>query len=116
MRLLLDANLSSKRIGDSLRERGHDVRALAAEPDLEGLDDEPVLELATTDERILITRNSRDFAPITRRWAEAEREHAGVILIWSLTHRQFNEIINGVQQWLEQHPDADHWRGLVVSI
>lgn len=116
MRLLLDANLSSKRIGDSLREHRHDVRALAAEPDLEGLDDEPVLELATTDQRILITRNSRDFAPITRGWAEAGREHAGVILIWSFTHRQFNEIIDGAQQWLERYPDADHWRGLVVSI
>lgn len=116
MRLLLDANLSPKRIGDSLREHGHNVRALAAEPDLEGLDDEPVLELATSDERILITRNSRDFAPITRRWAEAGRDHAGVILIWSLTHRQFNAIIEGVQRWLEQHPDANHWRGLVVSI
>lgn len=116
MRLLLDPNLSSKRIGDSLREHGDDVRALAAEPDLEGLDDEPVLELATTDQRVLITRNSRDFAPITRRWAEGGREHAGVILIWSFTHRQFNEIVDGAQQWLEQHPDADHWRGLVVSI
>jgi hypothetical protein len=64
----------------------------------------------------VITRNSRDFAPITRRWAEAAREHAGVILIWSFTHRQFNEIVVGVQRWLEQQPDAADWRGLVVSV
>jgi hypothetical protein len=50
LRLLLDANLSAKRIGGPLGEHGHNVRALVAEPDLEGLADEPVLELATIDE------------------------------------------------------------------
>nr|MBA2460345.1 DUF5615 family PIN-like protein [Actinomycetota bacterium] len=60
MRLLLDANLSSRRIGGQLRADGHDVRGVADEPDLEGLDDESVLELATQEDRILITRNSRD--------------------------------------------------------
>ena len=33
------------------------------------------LELATTEERVLITRNSRDFAPLAREWAEASRHH-----------------------------------------
>lgn len=116
MRLLLDANLSARRIGDPLRDRGHDVRALAAEPDLEGLPDEQVLELATQDERILITRNSRDFAPLARRWAEAGREHAGLILVWSFTHRQFGQIVAGSQQWLEEVPDAQAWRGIVVGV
>jgi hypothetical protein len=116
VRVLLDANLSPGRVGDPLRELGHNVRALAAEPDLEGLDDEPVLELATQDERILVTRNSRDFAPITRRWPEAGREHAGVILIWSFTHRQFNEIVHGIDHRLGQYPNPRDWRGLVVAI
>jgi hypothetical protein len=116
VRVLLDANLSPGRVGDPLRERGHNVRALAAEPDLEGLDDEPVLELATQDERILVTRNSRDFAPLTRRWSEAGREHAGVILVWSFTHRQFNEIVHGVDHWLAEYPNPQNWRGLVVGI
>lgn len=116
MRLMLDANLWSKRIGDRLRELGHDVRGLAAEPDLDGLDDEAVLELATADERVLITRNSRHFAPIARRWAEAGHDHAGVILIWSFTHRQFDEIVTGVHGWLVQYPDGRDRRGLVVSV
>jgi predicted nuclease of predicted toxin-antitoxin system len=116
VRVLLDANLSPRRVGDLLRERGHNVRALAAEPDLEALDDERVLELGTRDERILVIRNSRDFAPLTRRWSEAGREHAGVILIWSFTHRQFNEIVHGVAHWLGEYPNAQDWRGLVVAI
>jgi predicted nuclease of predicted toxin-antitoxin system len=116
LRLLLDANLSSRRIGGPLREQGHDVRGVADEPELEGLDDVSVLELASHDQRILITRNSRDFAPICRIWAEAGRDHAGVILIWSLSHRQYGEIIAGVERWLGEIPSATAWRGTVVSV
>ncbi len=116
MRLLLDANLSGKRIGTALAERGHDVRALGGDADLEGLQDELVLELATAERRVLVTRNSRDFAPIARRWAEAEREHAGVILIWSLSHRQFAEIVAGVERWAAEVPSEEAWRSLVVSL
>ena len=116
MRLLLDANLSPRRIGGPLREQGHAGRGVAEEPDLEGLDDESVLELATQDERILITRNSRDFAPICRSWAEAGRDHGGVILIWSLSHRQYREIIGGILRWLDEIPSAAEWRGTVVSL
>jgi Domain of unknown function (DUF5615) len=113
---MLDANLSSRRIGDPLRSSGHDVRGVTDEPGLAGLDDEPLLELATQDARILVTRNSRDFAPICRQWAEAGREHAGVILIWSLSSRQFGEIARGVESWLEQIPSAAEWRGTVVAV
>jgi Domain of unknown function (DUF5615) len=92
------------------------VRGVGDERDLEGLADESVLELAAQDNRILITRNSRDFAPICRTWAEAGRDHAGVILIWTISHRQYGEIIRGVERWLEQIPDAAAWHGTVVSL
>ena len=86
MRILLDANLSPKRIGSALRVRGHDVLSLAADASLGALDDPQVLELAAQEDRILVTRNSRDFAPLLREWAEADRHHAGCILIWTLSH------------------------------
>ena len=110
MRLLLDANLSPQRIGDPLRKRGHDARAAAADPDIEALVDEQLLELATKDRRVLVTRNSRDFAPICRLWAEAGREHAGVILVWTLSSRQYGEILRGVDRWLAEIPTARGWR------
>lgn len=116
MRLLLDANLSSKRIGEPLRQRGHDVRAVADEPDLEGLHDEAVLQLAAGDGRILVTRNSRHFAPTCRTWAEAAREHAGVILIWTLSARQFIEIVRGVEALLEERPTAADWLGVLAAM
>jgi len=44
--------------------------SLAAD-DLGALDDPQLLELAAGQSRILVTRNSRDFAPLLREWAEA---------------------------------------------
>ncbi len=99
-----------------MRERGQDLRVIADERAYEGLADELLIELASTDNRILITRSSRHFAPICRTWAEAGREHAGVILIWMLSHRQFGEIVQGVERWLDATSDPAGWRGIVVSI
>ncbi len=116
MRLLLDANLSPRRIGSALHAAGHDVLPLAEDATLEGLDDPVVLELAASQQRILVTRNSRDFAPLAREWAEAQRQHAGLILIWTLDHNQFGEIITGVERLISQWPDQEQWRDLVVAL
>jgi hypothetical protein len=116
VRLLLDADLSPKRIGGSLVGAGHDVRAIAAERELEGLHDERVLELATEDGRVLVTRNSRHFVALTRTWAEAGREHAGVILIWSFSHRQFAEISQGIDDLCKRRPEQAAWRDLVLTL
>lgn len=116
MRLLLDANLSPRGLAEPLRKAGHDVLALAAEPAFEGLDDPEVLRLATRERRILVTRNSRDFAPILREWAEAGRTHAGCILIWTIDGSQFSEIVAGIQALLAQRPDQDDWQEIAVAL
>ena len=116
MRLLLDANLSPRGIATPLRTRGHDVLALAADLTFEGLDDPLVLELAAAEQRVLITRNSRDFAPLAREWAEASRRHAGLILLWTLDHGQFAAIVAGVERHLERWPEQEQWRDLVVAL
>jgi predicted nuclease of predicted toxin-antitoxin system len=66
VRLLLDADLSGRRLARRLREDGHGVLALSERLDLEGLVDPEVLALAALDGRILVTRNGRDFAPLLR--------------------------------------------------
>jgi len=63
-----------------------------------------------------VTRNSRDFAPLLREWAEADRHHAGCILIWTLGHHEFGAIIKGVDRLLHDRPDADQWRHLAVAL
>ena len=116
MRLLLDANLSPKRIGGPLGKRGHDVLSLASDAALGALDDPQVLELAVAQSRILVTRNARDFAPLLRQWAEANRHHAGCILIWTLAHHEFGAINRGVARLLDDHADAKHWVDLTVAL
>jgi predicted nuclease of predicted toxin-antitoxin system len=115
LRLLLDANLSPRGVAARLREHGHDVLALAQDATFEGLADPQVLELAASEQRVLVTRNSRDFAPLARDWAEARRAHAGLILVWTLDHSQFAEIVAGVERYLEEWPSQEQWRDLVVA-
>jgi len=116
VRLLLDADLSPKRIGSALEKDGHDVLSLAADPALGALDDPQVLELAAEQDRILVTRNSRDFAPLLRAWSEEDRHHAGCILIWTLGHHQFGAIISGVSRLSGDHPDPQQWRDFTVAL
>lgn len=116
MRLLLDAQLSPKRVGSALAARGHDVLSLASDGALGALDDPLVLELAAAEDRILATRNARDFAPLLRAWAEADRHHAGCILIWTLGHHQFGAIVDGIERQFALRPDPTVWRDLSVAL
>jgi hypothetical protein len=116
VRLLLDANLSPKRIGGAMEKRGHDVVSLASDSALGALDDPEVLELAAAEGRILVTRNARDFAPLLREWAEAGRHHAGCILIWTSGHHEFGAIVKGVARLLDDRPVVEQWRDLAVAV
>lgn len=109
MRLLLDAHVSGPNVGRRLRASGHDVRALDQEPALEGLDDDEVLALAATEQRILVTHNVADFPRILREWAAAQRTHAGVILVYGIDHSEFALIIRGIERWLELRPAQADW-------
>jgi predicted nuclease of predicted toxin-antitoxin system len=115
LRLLLDANLSPRGIAAKLRQAGHDVLALAEDSAFEGLSDPQVLELAASEQRVLITRNSRDFAPLARQWVQDGRSHAGIVLIWTLDHSQFAEIVAGVELQLRQRPSQEQWHDLTVA-
>ena len=109
MRLLLDAHVSGPNVGRRLAQNGHDVRALDQDPALEGLDDDEVLAVATTERRIRVTHNVADFPRILREWAAAQRTHAGVILVYGVDHSEFALIARGIERWLQLRPDQEHW-------
>jgi hypothetical protein len=92
------------------------VLSLASDAALGALDDPQVLELAAEQSRILVTRNARDFAPLLREWAEADRHHAGCILIWTLAHSEFGAIIRGVTRLLDDRPDPKQWRDVTAAL
>ena len=85
------------------------MRALDQEPALEGLDDDEVLRLAATEQRILVTHNVADFPRILRDWAAAQRSHPGVILVYGIDHSEFGLIARGIERWLELRPAQADW-------
>jgi hypothetical protein len=64
-RLLLDETYPPT-LAALLRDRGHDVLAVAGLPELAGHADDVVLDAATRDARCLVTENVRDFAVLAR--------------------------------------------------
>jgi len=109
IRLLLDAHLSGRAIGRALRDRGHDVRAIDAEKNLEGLKDEDVLELAIFEGRVLITANVADFLPLLTALGGSGRSHPGCILIPnSFRNEDFGPLISAIDRELQEVP-PDEW-------
>jgi hypothetical protein len=103
-------------VGGALEAVGHDVRALDQEPELEGLADDDVLALAAEEERILVTHNIRDFPEIAREWMEAQRRHAGVILVYGIDHAEFQLVARGVGRLLDLHREPSDWESLTVVL
>jgi Domain of unknown function (DUF5615) len=116
VRLILDAHVSGRRVGGRLHALGHDVRALDQEPELEGLPDDQLLQLAAEDDRVLVTHDVADFPRVARSWAESGRSHAGVILVYGITHGEFDLIARGVARWCARRPRQADWRDATVVV
>lgn len=108
MRVLLDAHVSGRRIGRTLRSAGHDVLALDSQEALSRLPDREVLTLATGDERILVTYNVGDFARMAREWAEAGRSHAGIVLVTD-PRIGTGPILSRLEELFSAHPARTDW-------
>jgi hypothetical protein len=107
LRLFLDAHVSGKRVGEALREAGHDVKA-ADQPEFEGWDDPDIFKAAAAENRILVTANVRHFVPLAECWINSDRTHAGLILLPNtLRHEQFGLIISRVSTQLSGTTQED---------
>ena len=80
MKILLDEQISGK-VAERLRDRGHDVVAVTDDVSLRGLGDPDIFEAAQQQRRALVTYNRVDFEPIIREYAEANREHYGLVIV-----------------------------------
>ena len=116
MRLILDAHLSPARIGESLRALGHDVVAAATDVRIARLPDAALLRLADDQRRIMVTCDGVHFDLLAREWASARREHAGLVIVWSLRNSQFREIVDGVRLLTELRPSQRDWKNLVLTL
>ena len=116
MRLLLDAHLSDRRLGEPLRERGHDVRTINQDPTLERLSDDLVLELAAAEGRILVSFDKGHVPRILREWATAGRSHAGATILVGLAHHQYAEIVRRIETAFGLYPTPGEWANVTVFV
>ena len=79
MRLLLDEHYSQT-LAQALRDRGHDVVAVAERADLSAASDRALLEAADRQGRALVTNNVRHLVPIATQRLGAGESHAGLVL------------------------------------
>lgn len=86
MKALIDEPLSPD-IAKLLRDRGHDVEAVAERPDLVGRPDRVIFEVAAAEGRAVVTNNVKDFRPLAAECLAQGRTHPGLILLPSVRAR-----------------------------
>ncbi len=101
--LLLD-EMFSPVIAQQLRDRGHDILAVAADPTLRAMDDAELYEWARADGRRVVTENAKDFRPLL--WGEGGNAGPGILLTSSRTfprsRRATGLLVAALEGWLHQ--------------
>jgi Domain of unknown function (DUF5615) len=88
-------------MADQLNAKGHDVRAVARDPEFAGLPDEDVLIGATEAGRALVTANIKDFMPLDARYRASSRSHAGLVMVSCRTFPQSRGYVIAVASALD---------------
>jgi len=109
VRLLLD-EMFSPAIAVELRALGHDVIAVADQPDLRSRSDEEIFSWASAQQRWLLTENVKDFRPIMLRAMQAGPPGCGLLFTSSRTfprsRKNPSPPINALHSWLTAGPPA----------
>jgi len=82
----LDEHLSAQ-IAVLLRQAGFDVVAVVDRDDLMGRSDRIIFEVASREQRAVVTNNIKDFRPLAAGELARGRTHAGLILLPSTRTR-----------------------------
>jgi len=115
VKALLDEQLSPE-IAVLLRQAGCDVVAVAERNDLIGSSDRVVLNVASSEDRAVITNNIKDFRPLAAERLAQGLTHAGLILVPSSRTRTRSAVAalaTTIEQILRDHPrglkDSERW-------
>jgi hypothetical protein len=115
VKALLDEQLSPQ-IARVLRERGLDVEAVAERSDLPQASDAEVFDVASREQRAVVTNNVKDFRPIAAERLADGRGHAGLILLPASRGRgrdATGALADAIETLMRAHPDgiadAEHW-------
>ena len=84
-----------------LRERGVDVIHAGEDVDLRDRDDHTLLELATSEGRIIVTRNCCDFAPLVTAFVNQGRQFPGVLFVSNgLRQNDAGALVRSLECWI----------------
>ena len=101
--LLLD-EMHAPLVAAVLRQRGHDVLAVADDAELRGLSDEELFQRASRAGRRIVTENVKDFRPLRLRAEESGERGASVLFTSSRTvprsRRNPGPLIDALDAWL----------------
>jgi hypothetical protein len=101
--LLLD-EMHAPVVATVLRQRGHDVLAVAELDELRALSDEELFRWAVEHDRRIVTENVKDFAPLLRRAEESGQAAAPMLFASSRTfprsRRNPGPLIDALDAWL----------------
>lgn len=114
--LLLD-EMHAPVVAAALRDRGHDVLAVADQDDLRALTDEELFRWAAEYDRRIVTENVKDFAPLLRRADELGQRAARLLFTSSRTfprtRRDPGPLIDALDAWLRAaqaiEPPVEDW-------
>jgi Domain of unknown function (DUF5615) len=114
VKLLLDEMLSPT-IARQLRLKGHDVEAVAENPDRHALPDAEVMELARREGRAIVTSNLRDFRPLHyEAITPGGAGHHGMIFIpgnYRLSRDNIGAITTALEDLLRRYPGDEDMAG-----
>lgn len=115
MRFLID-EMFSPAVARHLTDLGHDARHVR-DLGLAGSTDEEVLQVATWDDRVVVTENAADFVPLLDSAVGTGVMTPPVVLalkrgLPSDAGAMANELANRLARWADNHPDPYrhvHW-------
>jgi len=106
-KLMLD-EMFSPAISTVLRERGHDVVAVADRADLRSLGDESIFGAATAEKRWLVTENVKDLRPILLSAMQSGTPMTGILFTSSRTFPRSRQnpgpLVEALDAWLKAGP------------
>jgi predicted nuclease of predicted toxin-antitoxin system len=107
---LLPDEMFSPVIAAELRDRGHDVIAVADRPDLRAKSDEDIFAWASAERRWLLTENVKDFRPIMLRALPGGPPDCRLLFTSSRafprSRKNPGPLINALHAWLTAGPPA----------
>lgn len=109
MHLLLDEHINPE-VARQLRRKGYDVVSVE-EVRMREASDEQLLSFATSEKRVLVTYNIRDFQLLISEWHQAGKHHSGIIFVneKTVSQKTVGPLVQTLKKLLDKVPHSAGW-------